>query len=342
MKSLYIPRFGGPEVFELVEKPPMPMVPGGVRIRVAAAGVNFADLMMRMGMYPEAPSRPFVPGYEVAGTVTETGKGVTTLRTGDRVLALCRFGGYTTEIVVPEFQVRKTPRHLSDVEAAAIPVNFLTAQFALSDMARVRKGDRVLIPSAAGGVGIAAVQIAAQQGAHVVGLVGSPSKSKIVKSLGAKEILTNEEWASMPDKEAGGFDIILDATGGASLKRALRRLRGGGRAVTYGVSSIVTGQNRNIFRIVSGLVQTPIFTPFKLMMENKGIFGVNMLKFFESPEDMKLIAASLDQVLKGFRDRRYKVVIGKTFPLSQGGAAQSHLQSRSNIGKVVLTRGEIE
>jgi len=291
-------------------------------------------------MYPEAPPRPFVPGYEVAGTITETGKGVTSFRAGDRVVALCRFGGYTTETVVPEFQVRKTPRHLTDIEAAAIPVNFLTAHFALNDMARVRKGDRVLIPSAAGGVGIAAVQMAAERGAHVVGLVGSPAKSKIVKSLGAKEILTNDEWTSLRDGDAGGFDIILDATGGASLKRALRRLRGGGRVITYGVSSLVSGNKRNIFTIAANILKTPVFTPFRLMMENKGIFGVNMLKFFESADDLKMVAASLDQVLKGFSAGRYRVIIGKTFPLSEGGAAHAHLQSRANIGKVILTCGD--
>ena len=183
---------------------------------------------MRMGMYPEAPPLPFVPGYEVAGTVLEVGAQVTLFKPGDRVVGGSKFGGYVSEIVLPEFQVRKTPSHLSDAEAASIPVNFMTAWTALEEMGRVRKGDRVLIPSAAGGVGVAAVQIAAQRGAHVVGLVGSPSKIAVVRELGAAETMTNEEWEKASDKDAGGFDIVLDATGGESVKRSMRRLGHGG------------------------------------------------------------------------------------------------------------------
>jgi NADPH:quinone reductase-like Zn-dependent oxidoreductase len=132
-----------------------------------------------MGTYPEAPKPPFVPGYEVAGTVIEVGSSVKNFQKGDRVLAGTRFGGYTTEVVVPEFQVKKIPGKLTDTEAAAIPVNFMTAWVALQDLARIRKGDRVLIQSAAGGVGVAAVQIAAQMGAHVVGTVSSKIKADI-------------------------------------------------------------------------------------------------------------------------------------------------------------------
>src|SRR4051812_26941937 len=169
--ALKITRFGGPEVLIWKEVPNPVLTPDGIRVQVTAAGVNFADLMMRMGMYPEAPKPPFVPGYEVAGTVIEVGPQVVGFRPGERVLAACAFGGYVDEIVVSEYQVRRTPAHLSDAQAASIPVNYMTAWVALHEMARVRKGDRVLIPSAAGGVGIAAVQLAALAGAHVTGLV---------------------------------------------------------------------------------------------------------------------------------------------------------------------------
>ncbi len=342
MHALQITGKGGPEVLKYIECEAPAMIPGGVRIRVAASGVNFADLMMRMGMYPEAPPIPFVPGYEVAGTVSEVGPGVTKFKAGDRVVAGCKFGGYVDEIVLPEYQVRRTPSHLSDAEAASIPVNFMTAWTALEEMARVRKGDRVLVPSAAGGVGVAAVQIAASRGAHVVGLVGSPSKTAIVRELGAAETMTNDQWESASDRDAGGFDIILDATGGASVKRSMRRLAHGGRVVVFGVSSFVGGERRSLPRIIGGFLKTPFYTPFKLMETCTGIFGINMLALFEPPppgQDLSgtVMGRAFDGSLKAFEERRFRAIVGKTFGLAEGGAAHSHLQSRSNVGKVVLT-----
>lgn len=335
MHALQITRKGGPEVFKLIELPNPPMRPDGVRIRVTASGVNFADIMMRMGMYPEAPPVPFVPGYEVAGTVLEAGPQVRGFQPGDRVVAGCKFGGYVDEIVLPSSQVRKTPSLLSDAEAASIPVNFMTAWVALEEMARVRPGDRVVIPSAAGGVGVAAVQIAAQRGAEVIGLVGSPVKQQVVRELGAAGTMTNEEWEEAADKDAGGYDIILDASGGESLKRAMRRLAPMGRVVSYGASSFVGfGETRSLGRILSGFAHTPFYTPFKLMDQCKGVFGLNMLKLIDPPEGM---ARAFDGVMKAFEEKRFKAVVGKTFPLAEAGAAHAHLQSRANIGKVVLT-----
>lgn len=338
-RSLQITRIGGPEVLQIIDHPSEKLKSDSLRIQVTASGVNFADLMMRMGTYPEAPKIPFVPGYEIAGTVIEVGTAVKTFRPGDRVLAGTEFGGYTTEIVLSEFQVRKIPASLTDIEAAAIPVNFLTAWVALQDMARIRKGDRVLIQSAAGGVGVAAVQIAAQAGASVVGIIGSKLKADAVKSLGASEIMTYQEWEELKDKDADGFQIILDSTGGDSLKRSFRRLAAGGRVISFGVSSMVSGQKRSILKAASLFLNTPRFSPFKLMMENKGIFGLNMLKLFERPSPGKssLVPSALDLIMERFEDRSYRVMIGKTFALEKGGDAHAFLQSRANIGKVILT-----
>ena len=343
IQSLQINKFGGTEVLDFVSTPALEIFPRGIRIQVSASGVNFADIMMRMGLYPEAPKPPFIPGYEVSGIVTEVGHEVKKFRVGDRVLAGCRFGGYTSEVVLPESQIRKIPAKLTDIEAAAIPVNFLTAWVALQDMARVRRGDRVLIQSAAGGVGIAAVQIAAQAGAQVVGVIGSTTKENTVKSLGAAEVITNSDWETLSDKAIGNFDIILDPTGGESLKRSFKRLNSAGRLISYGAASIVEGEKRSILKLLSFARHTTFFTPFKLMTENKGIFGLNMLQLF--PTDMQsgpspTMTIALDRILEKFEDGSYKVVIGKTFPLSQGGVAHSFLQSRANVGKILLTREE--
>ncbi|MFZ9595766.1 MAG: alcohol dehydrogenase catalytic domain-containing protein [Bdellovibrionia bacterium] len=341
--SLQISHFGGPECLKLISSESNPLSPHTVRVKVKASGVNFADIMMRMGLYPEAPKPPFVPGYEISGTITEIGPQVKSLQVGDRVFGGCRFGGYTTEIVLPESQLRRIPERLSDQEAAGIPVNFLTAWFALMEMARVRKNDRVLIHSAAGGVGTAAVQMAAQVGAQVVGLVGSEGKKAIVRSLGAQEVILNSEWEGCSDSEAGGFDLILDPTGGASLKRSLRRLLPSGRLVNYGASSLVGGERRSLFRLLRFATQTTFFTPFGLMMGNQGVFGLNLLQLFseaEHPEHPSRLEAALDLLLEKFKDGSYKVILGQTFPLTEGGAAHQTLQSRSNIGKIILTADE--
>lgn len=337
--SIQISRSGGPEVLKWVEhESPAITRPDHVRVQVTAAGINFADLMMRMGAYPEAPPAPFTPGYEISGKVIEVGKDVKNLKPGDRVLAGCKFGGYTTEIVLPEFQIKKFPDRLSDAEAASIPVNFLTAWIALNEMSRVRKGDRVLIQSAAGGVGIAATQIAARVGAHVVGMIGTPSKADVVKSMGAKEIITQTEWDNLSDKEVNGFDIILDSAGGKSLKKSFRCLAPAGRVVSFGVSSAITSQKKSIPKLLSLLAQTFLVTPFKLMDENKGIYGLNALPLFTEPTPGKrhLLTESLDKIIQKFEQGEYTVKVGKTFPMQQAGDAQTYLQSRANIGKVIL------
>jgi NADPH:quinone reductase-like Zn-dependent oxidoreductase len=335
MHAIHITRFGGPGVLKTMESRPLALSPDGVRVRVRAAGINFADIMMRMGLYPEAPRPPFVPGYEIAGVVEETGRAAAeAFSPGDRVLAACRFGGYATQAVIPASQARKIPAGLSDAEAAALPVNFMTAWIALMEMARIRSGDRVLLPGAAGGVGTAAVQIAAHEGARVVALVGSSGKKNAVAALGAGEVFTYGEWDSR--KDSAGFNAIMDSRGGSELKASIKLLSPGGRMVSYGVSGMVRGPTRSIFGAVSTLLGTPVLTPIGLAMSNKGVFGLNMLTLFDSRDGMALLMSAMDRVLEGFAAGRFRVIIGRTFPMKEAGGAQEYLRSRANVGKVVL------
>ncbi len=340
-RSVVIRRWGGPETLTLEMQEREALGANEVRVQVAAAGVNFADALMRMGLYPEAPKRPFVPGYEVAGTVVEVGSSVSSFKKGDRVLAGCHFGGYTTEIVVPAFQVRALPAGMTEVEAASIPVNFMTAWVALEEMGRVRKGDRVLIQSAAGGVGVAAIQLAARHGARVSGLLGSPQKFEAVRDLGLSEMISYQQWEDpvASKKLEGQFDLVLDSTGGAGLKRSMRCLAQGGRVVNFGVSQMTTGNRRSIIQVIKLFLTSPLFTPFGLMMGNHGIFGLNMLQLFDSAtgEANPLMTRALDSVMALFESKKLVTKIGKTFPLAQAGQAQAYLQSRANVGKVVLT-----
>ncbi len=337
MIQIQIPRFGGPEVFRVVELPSPPLAPGQVRIKVSAAGVNFADVHMRMGLSVEIPRLPFVPGFELAGVVSEVGPDVISVRRGERVLGACKYGGYTNEIVLPASQVRRTPRRLSDKEAAAVPVAFLTAWVALVRMARVHEADRVLVPGAAGGVGSAIVQMASRAGAEVVGLVGSPDKKDLVRSLGASQVLTYAELDARKGAEHRSFSLILEARGGSALKADMLRLAPAGRIVSYGVSSLVTGQKRSILRTLLRLMETPLFTSIGLANSNKGVFGLNMAKLFDTKDGMSLLMTGMDEILEGFQTGRYKAVVGKTFPLERVGEAHEWLQSRKSVGKVILT-----
>ncbi len=336
MTEIQMVRFGGPEVFRAVQRPAAPLPPDHVRIRVSAAGINFADVHMRMGLSPEAPRLPFAPGFEVAGVIAEVGADVHLFRPGERVLAACRFGGYADEIVLPVQHCRRTPRRLSDVEAASIPVSFMTAWIALMEMGRVRDGDRVLVPGAAGGAGSAIVQVAAHAGAQVIGLVGSSEKKDLVRSLGAAHALTYEEFGDQHGPGGRDFDVILDARGGSDLKDSMRRLAPGGRVVCYGVSSLVSGTTRSIPKTVFRLLKTPLFTSIGLQMGNKGIFGLNMLKLFDTAQGIELLMKALDWSLEGFENGWYRATVGKVFPLTDAGAAHMYLQSRKNTGKIVL------
>jgi NADPH:quinone reductase-like Zn-dependent oxidoreductase len=333
VRAVVIPRFGGPQVLRVMEMPQAALPPDCVRIRVGASGINFADVQMRMGLYPEAPRPPFVPGFEIAGTVMEAGPQVASLRAGDRVLGFTRFGGYTTEIVVPAAFVRKTPSFLSDAEAAAIPTAFVTAWISLMEMARVRAGDRVLVPGAAGGVGSAAVQVAVHAGAEVVGLVGGSAKKDFVLSLGAREALTYEEWKR---GEGRLFEVVLEPRGGAHVRTALAVLAPGGRVVCYGVSSLVTGHRRSIPGAIIGLLRTPLLTPIGLAMSNQGIYGVNLLKYFDTERSQAIIDNALGQVLEAFEKRHYRACLGKIWSFAQAGEAHSFLQGRQGSGKHVF------
>ncbi len=333
MQSVKILKFGNASVLKALDvESPNSLGRGDVEIDVRACGVNFADLMMRMGLYPEAPPVPFVPGYEVAGVIRRIGSSVTHIRVGDRVVAGTKFGGYTSLIQLPEKQVRPLPKHLSFAEGASIPVNFLTAGVALWEMGRVRSKDRVLVFSAAGGVGLAATQIAAQAGAHVIGLVSTQQKASEVLRLGAKEVWTYDEWDARRAETLGTLDIVLDPVGGTALKDSYSRLAPGGRVITFGASSIVSGSRRSLLSVLKFFLATPRFSALRLMDDNRGVFGLNALKLFELP----ILDRVLNRVMDGFSRGEFQVVVGKAFSLEDSGQAHDYLESRKNVGKVVL------
>jgi len=253
--------------------------PGEGRIAVRAAGVNFADVLARLGLYPDAPPLPAVVGYEVAGVIDAVGTGVSGVSIGDRVLTHTHFGGYSTAVVVSAAQTFATPAQLTDIEAAAIPVNYLTASIALYRLANVGAGEIVLVYGAGGGVGIAATQLAKLRDAVVVG-TASTSKIDAIRALGVDHAIDHRRQdvaAEVRQLTSGrGADVILDPIGGRQFAVSYDLLAPLGRMIIYGVSSVAGGERRSLWRAARTVLAMPTFKPLSLMNRNRGVLGLNL------------------------------------------------------------------
>ncbi len=337
MKQVWIPKIGPPEVLTLREAPDPQAQSGSVRIRVKASGVNFADILARMGLYPDAPKLPTVIGYEVSGTIDQIGGGVTGLREGDRVLALTRFGGYSDTVTVPALQVIPMPANLSFEEAAAIPVNYVTAWLMLVRLGNLHEGDRVLIHAVAGGVGQAALQICRWRGAEVFG-TASASKHDRLKELGVTHCIDyhSEDFEVAVAEATGnmGLDIVLDAVGGKSFTKSYRCLAPLGRLFVFGVSSLGASTKRNIPMAVKGLMQMPKFKAISLMNENRGVMGVNLGHLWHRT---KLLQGISKKIVQHVAEGTFRPIVDKTFPFEQAAEAHAYIQAHKNFGKVLLT-----
>jgi NADPH:quinone reductase-like Zn-dependent oxidoreductase len=331
MQAVVITKHGGPGVLEVQERPDPEVGPGEVRIEVAAAGINFADVMARMGLYADAPKTPCVVGYEVAGTVLEVGEGVDGVTPGERVLAGTQFGGYASQVVVPAGDVVALPERLSFEQGAAVPVNYATAWAGLIGYGVLARGDRVLVHSAGGGVGIAATQIAKRVGAEVYG-TASVGKHDRCLELGVDRALDYNRpgW----EKGIGRFDVILDAVGGKSFRTSYDLLAPGGRLVAFGASAVVSGEKRNIATALRTVLRMPRFSLIKQMSESKSVIGLNMLTLWK---DRGTLGPWIDPLDGMLNDGTIDPVVAGTFPFEAAGEAQTMIVERRNVGKVVLT-----
>jgi NADPH:quinone reductase-like Zn-dependent oxidoreductase len=332
MRAVVVSKHGGPRVLEVQEFPDPELGPGEARIAVAAAGVNFADVMARMGLYPDAPKPPCVIGYEVAGTILELGEGAERhgLTHGQRVVAGTKFGGYATQVVVPASDIVPLPDQLTFEEGAAIPVNYATAWAALLGYGSLRNGERVLIHSGGGGVGIAATQIAKRAGAEIYG-TASPGKHERISELGVDHPIdyTKDGWEDGLPK----FDVILDAIAGRSFRTSYSLLAPGGRLVAFGASALVSGQRRNLVTALRTLLGKPRFSMIKQMSESKAVIGLNTLTLWKDRQTLEPWIAPLRELLD---DGTIKPVVAGAFSFEDAGAAHTMITERRNVGKVVL------
>lgn len=341
MRAVHISRHGGPEVLEVREGRDPQVAPGEVRIEVRAAGINFADLLARTGMYPDAPDPPCVVGYEVAGLVESVGDGVDSVAVGDRVMAATRFGGHAELCTVAATDVIALPERLSFEQGAAVPVNYGTAYAGLVLMGGLREGDRVLIHAAAGGVGLAAVQIAAARGAEIFG-TASASKHDAIREQGVEHPI---DYRTVDFEDAvarltggDGVDIAFDAIGPSSFRKDYRLLRPGGKLVCYGLSEVQTGEGRNLPAVLRSLAAMttatmPWWKSLGIMNENKGVFGLNMLHWWDREGSLDRVVEPLTEDLAS---GRIEPVVAASFPFAQAAEAHRYIHERRNVGKVVL------
>jgi NADPH:quinone reductase-like Zn-dependent oxidoreductase len=341
MRAVVITTHGGPEVLEVREWPEPPVGPGEVRIAVKATGINFADTLARTGLYPDAPKVPCVVGYEVAGEVESVGDGVDSVKPGDRVLAGTRFNGQAELVTVRENVVYELPAQVSFEEGAAFPVNYATAQAGLVVMGGLKEGERVLIHAAAGGVGISATQIAKRIGAEVFG-TASASKHDAIREQGVDHAIDyrSQDFAEEVRRltRGEGIDVAFDALGPSSFRKDYQLLRQGGRLIMYGASEVQTGESRSIPAALKTLAKSPFssmpwWKGLGLMNENRGVFGLNMLSWWDAE-------ASLDRVIEplipALQQGKLKPVVAAAFSFDRAPDAHRFIAERRNVGKVVL------
>ena len=315
--------------------------PDEVVIDVAAAGVNYADVIVRMGLYSSALELvgwPITPGFEVAGTVRAVGAGVRDLAVGARVLAVTFFGGYASAIVAPRAQVFALPPSLSTEQGAALPAVFLTAYFALHVLAHPRRGERILIHSAAGGVGTAAIQLAKRAGCEVTGVVGGAHKVALAKALGCDHVIdksSEDLWERAEAISPMGFDIVLDANGVSTLAASYDHLARPGKLVVYGFAAMMpkTGGRPSYLKLAADYLRTPRFDPLEMTQHSRSVLAFNLSYLFDRldvlREAMKLLEGCL-------ADGSFVPPPVVTYPLEDVARAHRDIESGTTVGKLVL------
>jgi NADPH:quinone reductase-like Zn-dependent oxidoreductase len=337
MRQVWITKPGGPEVLEVREAPDPSPAAGEVRVRVRAAGLNFAEVMARQGLYPDAPKPPSVVGYEVAGVVDATGPGTDGTLAGRRVLALTRFGGHADTVCVPAPLVVELPDGLDFPEAAAIPVNYLTAYHMLFRVAVLRPGAHVLVHMAAGGVGIAALQLCRTVDGVVSYGTASAGKHEVLRAEGCTHPIDyrNVDYASEVRRLTGGrgVDLVLDPLGGHDWRKGLDLLAPVGHLIAYGFANLAQGERRSLARVVRHGLRVPLLTPVGLMSANRSVSGVNIGHLWG---EIAVLRGELEAVLDLWRAGQIAPRVDATFPFEQAGAAHQRLTRRENVGKVIL------
>jgi NADPH:quinone reductase-like Zn-dependent oxidoreductase len=341
MRHVVIHRPGGHDRLRLETAPDPRPGEGEVVVESAAIGVNYADCIVRMGLYESARKYvgwPITPGFEVAGTVAAIGAGIHDVRPGARVIAVTRFGGYASHVVVPRDQLFPIPQGLSFAQAAAFPAVFLTAHYALFDLAAARRDHRVLVHSAAGGVGGALLQLARVVGCFAVGVVGGSHKVEAARRAGASAVIdksTEDLWRMARRHAPDGYDAVFDANGVSTLAESWRHLGSPGRLVVYGFHSMLprAGGRPDWVKLAMDWLRTPRFNPIDMTNANKSVMAFNLSYLFEHKA---ALVPALEQMLAWVEEGKLAPPPVTEYPLGEVARAHAAIESGKTVGKLVL------
>ncbi|WP_437874565.1 synaptic vesicle VAT-1 family membrane protein [Sorangium sp. So ce513] len=342
MRKIVVHAPGSHDKLRVEEHPDPRPARGEVLVNVEAAGVNYADCVVRMGLYESAKKYvgwPITPGFEVAGTVAGLGEGVSDLQVGAPVLAVTRFGGYASRVAVPRHQVFPRPERLTPEQAAGFPAVFMTAYYALYELVRLRPGMVVLVHSAAGGVGGALVQLGKIAGCRVVGVVGAAHKVEVARRLGADAVIDKSReplWAAAERLAPEGYDVVLDANGVETLRQSYRHLGPAGKLVVYGFHTMLPrqGGRPSYAKLALDFVRMPRFNPLDLCNDNKSVLAFNLSYLFHKTE---ILREAMERLVGWLEEGRLAAPPVTTYPLERAGEAHRALESGSTVGKLVLT-----
>lgn len=324
MKRYLLINNKGIDQLQLIEEQTPNPLGGEVLIKIEYSGINFADLMMTYGLYPDAPAYPYTPGYEISGRIQAVGDDSLNDRVGERVFAGVKFGGYASHIILPAWQAVSTPQSIDDQSAAAFPVSFLTANMALNELARVQKGDRVFIDCASGSLGNFCLQIIQAQGAEAFGQTSSHEK---------RQLLIDRGWRLQDENShKEKFNIILNSRGGQSLSKDFAKLSPAGRVIIIGASSAISSQAPRWWNALKAFLPMGILWTPKLIDGNFGVMGLNLLKVFDHPDFLQSQVKELSMALN-----QYQTCVDRVFHYREAAQALKFLESKQSKGKLLLS-----
>ncbi|HKB71665.1 MAG TPA: zinc-binding dehydrogenase [Thermoanaerobaculia bacterium] len=332
-RAWIVEKFGGPERLTLSGRDDPSPGRGEVRLRTAAIGLNFADLFVRAGAYPNTPPAPMVPGMEISGVIDAVGAGVDGFEIGQRAVAVPIFGGHAESVVCPAERVFPIPDGADLVEAAALPVAFLTADYALS-AGDGRAGERLVVTAAAGGVGSALLQLAGRRGLRTLALVGSEAKLDLCRRLGAEAVgLYGSAEALLDAGFEGRADLVVDAIGGRLFRRLWRRLDRGGRYVLYGFAAASRPGGVARFRAALELAAMGIVVPYRTIQECRTLVGFNLSLL---PGRTARLRESAREIFRKWRAGEIAPILGPRFSFERLPDAHRALAGRATTGKVLV------
>jgi len=341
MRQIVIRRPGGYEELQVEECPTPKPKTGEVLVETKAIGVNYADCVVRWGLYESAKTYvgwPITPGFEFSGIVRERGAEVEGFDVGTEVFGVTRFGAYSTHVSVPARQVFARPSQLTHQEAAGFPAVFLTAYHGLFQHVRLRPHLKILVHSAAGGVGLALLQLARIAQCETVGVVGSTRKIETARAYGADFVIDKSRedlWKQAESYAPEGYDLVFDANGVTTLKQSYEHLRPTGKLVAYGFHSMLPRQGGRVsyIRLAWDYLRSPRFNPIEMTNKNRSLITFNVSFLFDRPD---LLSEGMDDLLKWLSEGKIKPLPVQTFPLDQVASAHRAIESGQTVGKLVL------